>query len=156
MTFAGAVIPAVPAALLSRDQEPESRVLKHAQTVRLLPLAVRANWVMRDKSRKPAGFRLKNTQTRNDGGAVVISFADSVGSEQIPTVALSGPWFSGPPAWPEVTDSRFFLHSPEVFHQSVEHKGFVREGIESKINRKAGRKINVHHRDTEGTEESKA
>jgi hypothetical protein len=40
LTFAGVVIPAVPAALLSRDQEPESRVLKHAKTVRLLPLAI--------------------------------------------------------------------------------------------------------------------
>jgi len=40
LTFAGVVIPAVPAVLLSRDQEPESRVLKHAKTVRLLPLAI--------------------------------------------------------------------------------------------------------------------
>jgi len=30
---------------------------------------------------------------RNDGGAVVISFADSVGSEQIPTAVLNGPHF---------------------------------------------------------------
>jgi hypothetical protein len=79
--------------------EPESRVLKHAKTVRLLPLAIGTNWVMRDNFRKSAGFRLlipaqKHCRDRrNDGGAVVISFADSVGSEQIPTAALSGPHF---------------------------------------------------------------
>ncbi len=98
---------------------------------------------------------------------------------------------------------RFFLHSPEVPHQSVEHNGFVREGIEYKvhveaagriifgmneqgantgdirslkraphgisdesrpqpfalptaINRKAGKKVNVHHRDTGDAEESES
>jgi len=60
LTFAGVVIPAVPAALLSRDQEPESRVLKHAKTVRLLPLAIGTNWFMRDNFRKSAGFRLRS------------------------------------------------------------------------------------------------
>jgi hypothetical protein len=51
-----------------------------------------------------AGFRLKNTQTQNDDSAIAVYSADSHGSEQVPAAALSGPCFSMPQAWPEVSD----------------------------------------------------